>query len=50
MTKNVLIFSDEYPPAGGGAGVIAMKMAEDFHSLGYSVTLLTGDDNAAPQP
>ncbi|WP_413284606.1 glycosyltransferase family 4 protein [Vibrio sp. MA40-2] len=42
--KSILIFSDEYPPAGGGSGVIAKRLVDDVRSLGHNVTLLTGDE------
>jgi len=42
---NVLVFADEYPPSGGGAGSIAAQIVDDFYSLSnYDVPLITADD------
>jgi len=44
MLMNVLVFSDEIPPAGGGSGVIAKKITDNYIKSGYKVTLLSGDE------
>ena len=44
MVNAVLVISDEYPPEGGGAGVIARRMILDMTALGYKITLITGDE------
>lgn len=49
MTR-ILIFSDEYPPAGGGAGTVAAQLASDLAREGAEVHLLTGDEVPAPDP
>jgi len=38
---NILIISDEFPPFGGGAGVIAFQNAIELSHIGHDVTLLT---------
>ena len=48
--KRILIFSDEYPPAGGGAGVIAAQLASDLAMAGARVHLLTGDEPPDSDP
>lgn len=37
----ILILNYEYPPLGGGAGVISKKLAEEFCAQGHTVTVLT---------
>lgn len=44
MKKKVLVFSDEYPPAGGGAGVVAEQLTENLCTMGHVVTLITGNE------
>lgn len=39
--KNILIFSHEFPPFGGGAGVVAKDYAQKFSDDGFDVTVLT---------
>lgn len=39
----ILLLSDEYPPAGGGAGVIAKQVAHYLHRHHYPVTVISGD-------
>jgi glycosyltransferase involved in cell wall biosynthesis len=41
MSKKVLVFSHEFPPFGGGAGVVAYQYCIEFEKLGYDVTLFT---------
>lgn len=49
MTR-VLVFSDEYPPAGGGAGTVAAQLTGDLVRAGADVYLLTGDEPRLPDP
>jgi len=44
MKKKILVFSDEIPPAGGGSGVIAKKITDNYIEYGHKVTLLSGDE------
>ena len=44
MIKKILVFSDEIPPAGGGSGVIAKKLVENYISSNFDVTLLSGNE------
>jgi glycosyltransferase involved in cell wall biosynthesis len=37
----ILILNYEYPPLGGGAGIITKKLAEEFSSAGHLITILT---------
>ncbi len=37
----LLILNYEYPPLGGGAGIISKKLAEEFSVIGLKVTVLT---------
>ncbi|MBK8014058.1 MAG: glycosyltransferase family 4 protein [Deltaproteobacteria bacterium] len=46
---NVLVFSDEYPPAGGGAGVVASQLVANLVAMGHEVVLLSGDEGPAPE-
>lgn len=39
--QRVLIFSHEFPPNGGGAGVVAYQLCEEFIGRGYKVSLLS---------
>lgn len=39
--KKILIFSHEFPPDVGGAGVVAKQNADALSHLGYNVTVLT---------
>ncbi len=39
--KKILIFSHEFPPFGGGAGIVAYQYCKELQKQGYSVTLLT---------
>jgi len=39
--KNILIFSHEFPPQAGGAGVVAQEYAKSLSSAGHNVTVLT---------
>ena len=41
MTLKVLLFSHEFPPSGGGAGVVAMQYYFSLVNQGYDVTLLS---------
>lgn len=38
---NILILNYEYPPLGGGAGMVTQHLATEFTSKGHSVTILT---------
>lgn len=38
----VLIFSDEYPPDGGGAGIVAKQLGKGLKALGKRVVMLVG--------
>lgn len=40
MSK-ILIISQEYPPRGGGAGVVAKQNAEGLAELGHEITVVT---------
>lgn len=40
--NEILIFSDEYPPDGGGAGVVAKQLAQGLSILGRNISLLIG--------
>lgn len=42
MAKKILIISDEFPPEGGGAGVVCRRLVLDLVMLGHDVTLVTG--------
>jgi glycosyltransferase involved in cell wall biosynthesis len=37
----ILILNYEYPPLGGGAGIITKKLAEEFSAAGHQITILT---------
>ena len=37
----ILLVSQEYPPAVGGAGVVARQNAEELSRQGHAVTVLT---------
>lgn len=37
----ILILNYEYPPLGGGAGMVSQKHAEELSKLGHKVTVLT---------
>jgi hypothetical protein len=39
--KKILIFSHEFPPDVGGAGIVAEQNAKGLFHNGYSVTVLT---------
>lgn len=39
--KKILIFSHEFPPFGGGAGVVAWQFASELKNNGYDITILT---------
>jgi glycosyltransferase involved in cell wall biosynthesis len=41
IKKKILIFSHEFPPLGGGAGVVAKDYAQLFTNEGFDVTVLT---------
>ena len=41
MNKKILIFSHEFPPFGGGAGVVAYQYCKELQKQGNEVTLLT---------
>ena len=43
--KDILLFSDEYPPEGGGSGIVAMQLSKDLGKLGRNVDLLVGSSN-----
>lgn len=43
--KKILIFSHEFPPFGGGAGVVAKDYAQRFTNDGFDVTVLTTKRN-----
>lgn len=40
--KDILLFSDEFPPEGGGAGIVARQLAKGLRALGRKVELLIG--------
>ena len=40
----VLVFSHEFPPHGGGAGVVALQTASSFASIGLDVSVLTKEN------
>jgi glycosyltransferase involved in cell wall biosynthesis len=37
----ILILNYEYPPLGGGAGIVSQHLAQEFISKGHAVTILT---------
>lgn len=37
----ILILNYEYPPIGGGAGIVTKHLAEEFIKLGHQITILT---------
>lgn len=37
----ILILNYEYPPLGGGAGIVSKHLTEEFAKMGHSVTVLT---------
>lgn len=39
--KKILIFSNEFPPVIGGAGIVAYEIAFGLSKIGYNVTVLT---------
>lgn len=41
MPYSILILNYEYPPLGGGAGIITKHLANEFTNLGHRVTVLT---------
>lgn len=41
-SPEVLIFSDEYPPDGGGAGIVAKQLGKGLRALGKRVVMLVG--------
>ena len=41
MLYHLLILNYEYPPLGGGAGIITRHLAVEFAALGHKVTILT---------
>jgi L-malate glycosyltransferase len=42
---NILIFSDEFPPAKGGCSSVASQYAELLSDIGHKITVLTRIDN-----
>ena len=38
---NILILNYEYPPLGGGAGIVSQHLSKEFISKGHCVTVLT---------
>ncbi|MCB0508976.1 MAG: glycosyltransferase family 4 protein [Bacteroidetes bacterium] len=38
---NILILNYEYPPLGGGAGIVTQHLAEEFIAKGHQVSVLT---------
>jgi glycosyltransferase involved in cell wall biosynthesis len=46
--KKILIFSHEFPPFGGGAGVVAYQYCIELQKQGYEVTLLTRNQDEFP--
>ncbi len=44
----ILIFSHEFPPDVGGAGVVALENAESLSQLGYDIDVLTRKVDIAP--
>lgn len=38
---HILILNYEYPPLGGGAGMVTQHLANEFSTLGHQVTILT---------
>ncbi|MBD3842802.1 MAG: glycogen/starch synthase, partial [Campylobacterales bacterium] len=47
--KKILIFSHEFPPDIGGAGVVAEQNARALSKNGYSVTVLTKEQKVIKQ-
>ncbi len=39
--KNIVVFSHEFPPFGGGAGVVAKQYCKVLSEMGHNVTLVT---------
>ncbi|MBC7006785.1 glycosyltransferase, partial [Photobacterium sp. BZF1] len=40
--NRVLLISDEYPPSGGGAGIVARLIKNHLYSSKYNLTLISG--------
>ncbi|MCC6570453.1 MAG: hypothetical protein IT274_02405, partial [Chitinophagales bacterium] len=38
---NILLLNYEYPPIGGGAGIVTQQLIQEFVKAGHSVTLIT---------
>lgn len=45
MAKKILIISNEYPPLGGGAGIVAQDTVEKLIKADINVTLITNTAN-----
>jgi len=48
LDKRILIFSHEFPPFGGGAGVVAYQYCIELQKQWYDVTLLTRKQDSFP--
>ena len=46
---NVLVVNYEYPPIGGGGGVICKDISEEIASKGHRVTVVTSHYDSLPQ-
>lgn len=45
---NILVFSNEFPPTIGGAGVVAAQLAESLANQGHTITVITGYQKEKP--
>ncbi|MCP4125067.1 MAG: glycosyltransferase, partial [Bacteroidetes bacterium] len=49
MLYNILILNYEYPPLGGGAGIITSHLADEFTDAGHKVFVLTSWFEGLPE-
>ena len=46
---NILVINYEYPPIGGGGGVICKDISEEIASKGHRVTVVTSHYDSLPE-